>query len=383
MKDFVLVILKAPDISKQEYVAYLNDIMESVSLDNDFEFSPINENKITMNKFMIYEGFIRQSYETYLDILNTNKPLKDEILESLQYTDDRPDSKLEILENSVMNLSPYPYTNYFEEGNPAKFQKITEQENWVILKILRYGSLENNHLLQDETIIKELKGQQGNNNIVYKNSMPSKNKAKIREIKTGLSECLYYNKKWSIHFDMIFDYYNKKDDILNYSLDVAVFTPNNILLSLYYELTREKKGYIPFYKLQYKFSEPKKYEKNYLGMFIWNGKKPNFKRICKKYYQGDSFQLVLPMIWGGHESRNNEILEDLGLIYSTWLEVIKEGEETQYFILEDYKFKKIIPKKHNYLFINNFIANNNEFIESLVTVINNHSHGDNNEIISS
>ena len=89
-----------------------------------------------------------------------------------------------------------------------------------------------------------------------------------------------------------------------------------MLLSMYYPMTRSHaSSYIPTYHVTVKAPDVCRI---YFGALREIGLPMPFPQILRKYYEGSIWALLQTMLWGGGETRDSEIIEDMGLQYSSF-----------------------------------------------------------------
>jgi hypothetical protein len=365
LNDFVLVLLKGAPYDNEKYKSDLEEMLAQMLGEDKSQFKGNFDNMDEL-PYMIYSAFQRLESNEYLDVL---KREENEYKETVDYISDVTDEDeiLSILENNVIgNIKPWFYSDHCEIGYPAKFAtKILEEEQWEILKIIRSDSLELNNLLTDDKIISELKGETGISNVKLYDSCSLDHIAKLNEIKDRSYNCLKYNIVWQNDID---SYFKKIPLNIKGNLNISIFSPHNILLTITYMSTDEEpRKWLPNYVLEV---ETENVNNVYIGTFHWSGKTPNFKYIVEKYYDNDPVNILNPMIWGGHEDRNTEIMEDLGLSYESYLienpkTLKKVFHYSRYAFIEKDKVKNGLIE---------LIQNSDEFVSKLVWIYKTFHH---------
>lgn len=365
IKDFVLIILKGAPYDHNKYKSDLEEMLANMLGEDKSKFKG-NFDKLEELPYMVYSAFQRLEKEEYLELLKRDK---NEYEETLNYISDITDEEdvLSTLENNVLgNLKPWFYSDHTEIGYPAKSAtKILEEEKWEIIEIIRSESLTLNTLLSDEKIVSEIKGETGISNVKLYDSCSLDHNAKFNGIKDRCYNCLKYNEVWQNHISNFLDkiHQNKSGEIR-----VSVFSPNNILLTIIYMATdNEPLRWLPNYQLEFTHKDK---EVVYLGTFHWNKKIPDFDRIVEKYYNNDPSMILQSMIWGGHEDRNHEILDDLGLTYESY-QIEDFKVESKIFHYNNYRFKEKDMIDNGLI---ELINESEEFVSKLVWVYNTFYH---------
>lgn len=383
LNNFALVILKSPEVDKEELAEYISlmtkEAIESIGMGKSDETAPISANKLLDSKFVIYQSYIRTNKEHYLDLLKADHEYLKETLEFIEYEQYDEEAELNYLEEAaLMNTGRYPKTEYAEYAYPSKFKKMTNEEGYEIIDIKLYGSLKENELIDDEIIIKEFEGRSGSEKVLFQGSAHSESKSQISEVFDKALICLENNPIWSghiTHFSTLIK--NEKEP---YNLFVTVFNPFNILISLFRCLKYQTNDFMPYYELRLKFNEGNKEDKIYCGIITWNEQKaPTLDEIVDANFKGEEFNVVSPLIWGGDIDNNLKVLNNLGLKYSSMLVDNRNGQILNEYLFSDFEFQKI--DEENFKTIYDFVASNIDLLIDVSSLIESYSIGLNNEFI--
>lgn len=364
INDYILIIMLASD-SFQEYShAQLNKISNALGIDIDLE-------EIPYQPYMIYSVFTRLSESQYIDVISKSQETYDELLYEIKSVE-LEEKKLSIYEDYLIyNLEPFPFSEHTEISYPAKFAcKLIEDEEWIIDKVLIFGALRDNELLEDSIVIAEISGGQGSDGLMFKSNLESNNFSKLEEIKAGVKRVFHDNKVWLNHINCILQYYVEKNK--SFELYIEAYSPHNILLSIYRQLNEENGNiWLPTYKMSFSFPNTS-VKKLYIGVLVWDGTQPSMTNIINKYYSGDPSNLTLPIIWGGYEDKDFSIMKDLGLHFGSILYEAHSKEEIFTFKFENFEFVKTESFNYAYNDFLLFVKENTEFISTLINLINSH-----------
>jgi hypothetical protein len=101
-------------------------------------------------------------------------------------------------------------------------------------------------------------------------------------------------------------------------LEISIYNPGAGLATLFFVMNHPQGLlYVPSYHLIVYDGENARCM--YYGCLVDVGGGVSFQKIIRKYYQGNLFGFLFTFTWGGgRESSDNAILEDLGLIYSSF-----------------------------------------------------------------
>lgn len=230
------------------------------------------------------------------------------------------DELLNTLQGYALSASPKVSRDYYEIGYPAKFHnKLLSDEGWTIACIHRRGAFERNHGLSDQTILDEIAGEAGTSGQRLKRSIALNEKAQFAQLLRDLEGCLPNNPVWKQMLQQQLQ--EAKTDFPNGSVDLSVFAPSTGVFTLFFVVAMENGVlYCPSYSLKVREGETSR--RLYIGELMPVKDVPlgsdAFTRVLKKYYDGELGNLLLSMTWGGYESSDIDILDDLDLMYSSF-----------------------------------------------------------------
>ena len=334
VRDYVLVVMYASETFYEETLSCLERFGEAFELSINMD-----DGVIPYCPYMIYSTLIRMSENRYLDLIGRDGETYEELIEEIELNALKGEDVITLYEDYLIhNIRPFPFSEIVEISYPAKFAfKLIEDEGWVVNKVLRFGALEHNQLLDDSVIIDELSGSQGSDGRMLRCNFTSDDMTKIEEVKASAKRLLSDNKAWLNHINYIIQYY--VDGSKNFSADIDICLPRSILLSIYRQLKEEgTTTWVPTYRLHFDFGDTG-IKKIYVGVIEWNGMKVDMSKVIDKYYSGDISKLALTAIWNGSGDNDLEIMRDLGLKFRTLLYELHPPEnEMAVFKFEDFEF---------------------------------------------
>ncbi len=364
INDYVLVIMVAPKDLRERGCEQIDKLTAALGIS-------VNLQEIPYYPYIIYSVFTRLPKSHYINKLRKNREVYDEIMSAVNSLEDKS-KEIELYEdNLINNLSPYPFSQEVEISYPAKFStKLLEEEKWTIDKILKFGALGQNDLLEDSVIVSEMSGGQGSDGVMFRSKSNSDNISKIEEIRLGVKRVLYDNKTWLNHVNIILQHNIERNDYFN--LNIECFSPRNILLSLYRQVHEVNgDGWLPTYRMHFKFSNTLA-DKLYVGVLAWDGTKPNLNDVIDKYYMGKPFGVVVPMIWGGFEENDFSIMKDLGFYFDSVLYEANSDRKVSRYKYDDFGFMPTEFFDTAYSDFLRFLKENKDFMDALIILINNH-----------
>jgi hypothetical protein len=224
---------------------------------------------------------------------------------------------LSYLHETIQSLEPRPHNDRYEIGYPAKFSsRLLDREGWTVREVRRYGVFARNQLISDEEIIKEISGYEGTTGQRFKRLISVNNPAHMASAKTAIHKCLEFNPVWRRHILRQLD--EIASEYPSSQVEIHIFNPSTGVLTLFFAGHLDDGVlYVPNYGMTV-IDEKSVARRAYYGCLIETGKGLTFQQIIKKHYGGNLFSLLLSFTWGGYETRDTEILSDLGLSYQSF-----------------------------------------------------------------
>lgn len=340
INDFVLIILKAPENYKEMVKASIRATLQGLQerdFDGELSIEPMDEgklDKIPDHKYMIYSTNQLLSKENYISVLKEISDYPEQIEEIITNEESTESDMLEEFNAALINCEPFPESDYVEIGTPSKFTEFTKRQGWQILEVKRYGKISENIVLEDESIIEEVKGSAGTSGQIFKSNLRFGNKSNISRVKREMINCLSNNRIWRNHILHILDELQERKDIV--SGRCYIYNPMNILYSIYLNMSsQETTQYIPSYFITIECSEE---ERLYVGYLSGKRSNVSFSDIINKFYKGDLSKLILSRMWNCYNSQNIDLCKYMGVEYKTAL-IVKRDEKRFFFKFEDYNFE--------------------------------------------
>lgn len=381
--NFVLIILKSPKIDKNELISHIaqctKTALEATGIEYDESNSPLRADLLPDSKFVIYQSYLRSPKEHYLELLKENPEYLNEIMQHIKDEEYNADDELNYLEEAaLLNSGRFPKSEYVEYAYPSKFMHMIRAQGYEIVEIIKFGSLRDNEIINNEMIINEFEGLTGTEKVQFHGNAHSKSKSQLKEIFENSMKCVENNPIWSGHISHFFSLIDKEK--INFTLSTTVYNPFNILISLFRCLKYQTNKFMPCYEINLQFHSESESNKLYYGIITWNGQKPpTLNSLIENYFDGDAFNLVSPLMWGGDINNNLNILNALGLKYSSILVESVKGQEPREQIFKDFEFSLIQEGKLETIY--DFVVANIDLLLNLSSLIESHSAGENNEIV--
>ncbi len=360
ISDYILVVFQVnSNLTEEEKTfAIKSQIAKSVGLDS-IETIQIPAIPPTY-EYLIYAGSKLLTEQKYLKLLSlnttTDKPLPKISQHPTNFT------RMYELYEQLETIPPIPYTDYLELGNPAKFHELLTAKEFKLLKIIRNGVFQKNHLLTEQEILSSLIGTDGITGQKYKKTVSLQNHAAMKELQNELPIVLETNPVWKHHIFRILE--EIKEQHPTATLDISIYNPTTGIYTIYHAATNGKKGilYIPMYYIVVKEKEAIKI---YYGALKQEKSPLSLKKLLAKYYHNHLEELLLQKVQGGFDLRDTSIIEDLGLQYHSFCHPINTSSN---FILKDNKWLPSPPVDNVTAFVK-YLENNPILVKQIVTKI--------------
>jgi hypothetical protein len=360
INDYVLAkIYLSNELNAEERKAAMRaSVAQMIGIDES-EVSSFPE--IPVYKYIAYVGLQLLTKEKYMQILSSDSSAIEEVRECLHDMDE--EEALCFLHESVKAMNPRPQCDSYEIGYPAKFEKLINGPSCEILSIIRNGSFSKNTLLSDETIISELRGEDGSTGQRFKKSVFISNVAHTKILQREIASCLSENPIWRTHILRIID--DIKIEFPDSEVEVSIYNPCTGIFTIYYVATKENGVlYIPSYHI---IVQTPSDTRMYYGALEKSGEALSFTKILDKYYEGNLNTLLFSLTWGGKDSRDSDIVEDLGVQYRSFRCDV-DGENRTFYALRDNKWRACGPVNPIGLFFQ-YLEHNEKLVRQIVTRI--------------
>lgn len=336
IKDYIMLEMVATEDFYERSVwalAYnLNQIHEKPNPPTEEDLEQTRD-RLDRLEHLIYFVPQLQSAEDYLEMISSSPEMYEEAKGFFE--DMEGNELLQSLQSYALDAEPRVKRDHFEIGYPAKFKnKLLEDEKWSIIRVHRRGAFARNTVLSDETILSEVSGDAGTSGQRLRRSVMLSDRAEMGQLLKDLEESLPNNPVWAAMIRSQLE--EARQDFPDSSVDVSVFAPSTGILTLFFVTTKDDGVfYVPSYSLNI--------HKDDIGCRVYVGELASadtevrtpseFRKIIDQFYNGDIGSLTLSMTWGGYEPRDIDVLEELGIIYSSFRCDIAE---------EDRKFSRVI-----------------------------------------
>lgn len=372
IQNYVLVVLKAAEDFNERAAATVAAALQALkgeyAINNTNSTLPQNYD-LERFEYILYFAPQMLTREFCLDVI-ASEP--DQLEEAKELRRDVGElAEICFLHESVYDASPRPFRDHLEIGYAAKFgQKLLIDEGWSVERVLRRGLFERNVLLNDKAIIEELQGLTGSSGQVFKRSISLANRAHISSARDDLAAALDKNPAWLSQVFRIFDTIHK--DMPNGYVNINLFNPSSGVFTLYFMASEEDSiSYMPRYEVALTDNTEKLF-RIYIGLLAPSGKAMSLNEIITKYYNGRVGNLMFLASTGFYETRDTDILDDLGLVYKTFRLDDPHGNQ-QWFELKDDRWKRFTPPTP-FQPLQPYFDKNTALLKSIVNTIGSRMH---------
>ncbi|MFT8464246.1 endonuclease NucS domain-containing protein [Acetobacter persici] len=342
LNDYIMVELKAADgfyeASVLSTAISLHRIQGGTGEVSEEEIAEM-AGKMDRLDHMIYFVPQLQAAEDYLEMISTNS---ERYQEAKEFKDSMEgDELLCSLQEYALGASPEVDRDYFEIGYPAKFHNKLPDEGWTITKVHRRGAFARNTILTDETILGEIGGDAGTSGQRLKRTINLSDKAEFAQLLKDVDEALPNNPVWAAMVRAQLE--EARIDFPEGSAETSIFAPSTGLMTIFFVATQEDAiSYIPSYMIliRDKDEDCRGYFGELLGVDDTKQLPAVFTDILTKYYNKNLDLMLLTMNWGGYETRDIDILEDLGLIYGSF-RCDCQGEERKFSRMRNGRWRSV------------------------------------------
>ncbi|WP_162826252.1 endonuclease NucS domain-containing protein [Burkholderia sp. IDO3] len=358
--NYVIAILQPSGPIHSDHQANMWNAIGVATSDGEGPSLPVYE-------FIAYFA-MQLNHDECLRILERDADQLDEVRETIADMD--ASESLGYLYESVSTVEPTPDQDHYEIGYPAKFSKFLNDLGCNVNSVIRHGVFERNTLLSDESILAELRGEDGSTGQRFKRIVSISNKAHMSAARADINNCLDQNPVWQSHLAR--EISEIEVEFPDGEMEISIFNPSTALLTLYFAMSRDDGIlYLPSYHIIVRNPEA---VRMYYGCLEAMGRPQEYREILKKYYEGDISLLLFTMTWGGRESRDADIIEDMGLAYRSFRSDITTGTAQDFYIFRDDRWRSCDQANPLELF-EKYVEDNEKFVRLVVRRISERSIG--------
>lgn len=305
--------------------------------------------------FAICFAFQSQSVDTYLDLLQDSEDLEPESEFETQ------EEYIDYLENLVQcAVLKGDYADSGEAASPEQFDSELTRDNWKISHIAKFGVFGDDPRCDEDFLIKELKGLDGNNQHKFFNICESTQRNRLAEIKEKCQITTFNNANWLKHIQQIFDHLESLNS--PFRMMIHIYSPKSVFDSMVRTTMGLPHDYLPMYIIYADFLE-KDELLIFHGQLTWNGKEPNSTDIVS-FFKDEKNVFMSKFIDSTLGHHDHKIMKLFQLNYHHSIKRLNNGV-----LNEDYAFKfkdgKIKKTNDKLLTIHHWIKSNTDLAEFL------------------
>lgn len=367
IENYVLLILKAAKDFNEKASFGLEQALQEIGASNA-DGSPPSFGQLDHYEYILYFAPQILSREFCLGVIAREAWRLDEVRAFTKGMS--AEEELCTLHENVYDTDPCPHRDWFEIGYAAKLgQKLLVDEAWTSERVLRRGTFARNTLLSDEAIIEELSGSTGSSGQSFKRTISFANRAHVASAKEGLAEALATNPAWLAQINQVLDEASAKWP--SGSARISVFGPSSGVFTLYFMATKDSLSHMPQYSVSVTGPDGK-LETVYMGMLVPEAQSASLQEILDKYYEGRIGHLMFLASAGFFESRDADVMDDLGLAYKTFRMDDPEGDK-KWFALKDDRWRPFTPTLP-WVPLQPYFDANAKLIDSIASAIGSRMH---------
>lgn len=311
VKDYVVAILQPTEPCTSDHQAAMVETINQVMGQIGATWSR-KSNEVPKYEFAAYVAMQMLSDAEYLHILESEPKSLAEVSEYL--SPDSGEERLLQLHEAVSAAEPRPSSDHLEIGYPAKLTKLLDARGLKVVQLQRHGAFSRNKILTDDSIVSELKGEDGATGQRFKRTISMNNRAHVASARREIAGCLDQNPVWASHILCALSEIERQHP--NAAVDISIFNPATGILTIYLTTSREDGVlFAPTYSLVVRSPDPCQM---YFGALEYAKPALTLRALLFKYYENDLGGLLLTMNWGGKEARDLDIIEDMGAAYRSF-----------------------------------------------------------------
>jgi len=258
----------------------------------------------------------------------------------------------------ISSLEMQAYIDSLEAGSAETFASVTGIQNWRITSINRFGIFGTDPRYSTELLIRELKGHDGNSPNQFFGFSESKQKERIKEIRTASEHSLAHTPSWAEFIDTILSRLEKSKE--KFKVIVDIYNPDSIVTALYFALTKDNPDYLPLFLIIIDYPDKNETE-FYRGEVLSNARKPKFKLFTS--HSSEELQQELFRVW--LDPDNEKDAKGMGLRYCIQKTVIVDGNEISNGFVEMNQ-GEINRGKGQYISIPDYIVSNHDALSVMI-----------------
>jgi hypothetical protein len=223
----------------------------------------------------------------------------------------------------LVELHTYTQNDSAESCTPETFDGILVNGSWSVDSVIKYGFYNDDPRYDDDLLLRELRGLNGNNRNKFLNFCESTHTDRLAEIIESCQITLENNHVWQNHINNIFDYLNKKGE--PYRLVINIFSPNSVFDSLIRSMFKKQYEYLPIYIIFVDFINTNQLM-IFGGSLMWNGEVASMPKFVRFLNDERGFHLISKFVSCLQGEYDVEILNKLNLNYRNNWGIFENGE---------------------------------------------------------
>lgn len=202
-----------------------------------------------------------------------------------------------------------------EIAHPEKGSKWFEDGAQEDIVIHRFGRFVDSWL-EDQTIIDEIRGEGGESDFRLRFTARTDSPPQMAALRQRVENIFFFNEAWLGAVTQLIRYAERKGGPVQ--IELIAYSPEDILRAIASSAFGFP-GYVPTFRLDIEHNGT---AERFIGLPEWDGSPPDFDKVIREHFSGDSFSYFMACHFGENRSMNGDIMADLGLRYG----VFRDGE---------------------------------------------------------
>lgn len=308
-----------------ERQAFYTDIQPYLISKGPSDFVIVSAHADITNPLVIFPYGIIISFqklaiaEVLTTIQNFNKTNKGDLLTE-DYFKDEPDYH-KYLEGEMINaIDTFGHYHERESCYPQKINVMINAENWIIEKIDRFGIFGKDPRYNDELLLNELMGLDGNSDLAFQGIAESTQLERVKEIQRECTNSLMPSPIWQSTIAAIFE--ELKYESRKFRIQLHISNQKSLLFAIYHVIKNKEPLYLPSYHLLIEYLDSNEVLV-YKGCINWNLNTPSPKYF-KPLPSNENGKWLAELVYGKPD--NNKAANEQNLRYTTAKYLLVNGK---------------------------------------------------------
>jgi hypothetical protein len=229
------------------------------------------ENKKILTPYAIVAAFQKQPVLELLRAIETLTLSGDTDVMDRADFDDEISYQRHLEDAFIAVLAMYRHSDDAEAGYSEKLDGMLNNQGWTVKDISRCGIFKTDPRYDDNLLIKELRGHDGNNQNKFVGFAESTQFERIKEIQQECMNSLMHTPQWAEFIECFFKELEGRNQ--QFRLFIDIYNPDSIITSFYFTMINANPDYLPIYRIFVDYIDCFETEV-YIGELYWNQRTP-------------------------------------------------------------------------------------------------------------